>query len=87
MSKTSTKYETIVEETFHLLLVSIILVGLFSYFSGFVLVLPVVSLELVSVVSFLFVSAISLDLVISLWPRFGHFLLMVSFCVLESSMY
>lgn len=87
LSKKSTKYETIVEETFHLLLVSIILVGLFPYFSGFVLVLPVVSLEFVSVVSFLFVSAISLVLVISLWPVFGHFLLMVSFCVVESSMY
>lgn len=85
--KKSTKYETIVEETFHLLLVSIILVGLFPYFSGFVLVLPVVSLEFVSVVSFLFVSAISLVLVISFWPGFGHFLLMVSFCVVESSMY
>ena len=60
--KKSTKYETIVEETFHLLLFSIILVGLFPYFSGFVLVLPVVSLEFVSVVSFLFVSAISLVL-------------------------
>lgn len=87
LSKKSTKYETIVEETFHLLLVSIILVGLFPYFSGFVLVLPVVSLEFVSVVSFLFVSAISMVLVISFWPRFGHFLFMVSFCVLESSMY
>ena len=39
------KYETIVE-TFHPMLVSIILVGRFAYFSGFVLV---VSLEFVSV--------------------------------------
>lgn len=71
--KKSTKYETIVEETFRLLLVSIILVGLFPYLPGFVLVLPVVSLQFVSVVSSLFVSAISLVLVISFWPRFGHF--------------
>ena len=39
------KYETIVE-TFHTMLVSVILVGRFAYFSGFVLV---VSLEFVSV--------------------------------------